>query len=232
MAVSLIDVVQQKAYAFDFDGNLLHMPTYVYVRKNYAIDAKHYPVEIKIPHTTWDNNTTDTFRDGYTVTADTFRDFRDDDLLVEEVKVATEGPHFQTFVNAVLRNDPVTIITSRGQSAEALRKALLIFSDGGLTSEQLANVSIHPVNSRKWQAQAVFNGVCSPRIFHIDSPTRKTIAMGMFIRSLDPDLNWKVGFSDDTQSNRVRMAAYFQSGEMSIPIEGYVFDEFGERNKC
>jgi hypothetical protein len=116
-----------KYYAFDWDDNLMYMPTEIYLKddKGKSVgmsteDFAEYRTEIGV----------DPFEyKGYTIVGfddEAFRDFRvtgDKKFLVDSMK-APIGPAWNDFVEAVNNGSIFSIITARGHTPSVLKRAV------------------------------------------------------------------------------------------------------------
>ena len=116
-----------KYYAFDWDDNLMYMPTKIYLKddngKSVGMsteDFAEYRTEIGKEPFNYEGNTIVGFDD------DAFRDFRvtgDKKFLVDAMK-APIGPAWDDFVEAVNNGSIFAIITARGHTPSVLKNAV------------------------------------------------------------------------------------------------------------
>lgn len=116
-----------KYYAFDWDDNLMYMPTKIYLKddKGNSVgmsteDFAEYRTEIGKEPFDYEGHTIVGFDD------DAFRDFRvtgDKKFLVDSLK-APIGPAWDDFVEAVNNGSIFAIITARGHTPSILKQAV------------------------------------------------------------------------------------------------------------
>ena len=132
-----------KYYAFDWDDNLMYMPTKIYLKdeegnsvgmstENYAefrSEVGNEPFEYE----------------GHTIVGyddDAFRDFtvKGDRKFLSDTMKASTGPSWDDFVEAVNNGSIFTIVTARGHTPSVLKNAvynLIIKNKHGLNKEEL-----------------------------------------------------------------------------------------------
>lgn len=116
-----------KYYAFDWDDNLMYMPTEIYLKddKGKSVgmsteDFAEYRTEIGVDDFEYKGHTIVGFDD------DAFRDFRvtgDKKFLIDSMK-APIGPAWDDFVEAVNNGSIFSIITARGHTPSVLKRAV------------------------------------------------------------------------------------------------------------
>lgn len=116
-----------KYYAFDWDDNLMYMPTKIYLKdengKSVGMsteDFAEYRTEVGKEPFDYEGHTIVGFDD------DAFRDFRvtgDKKFLVDAMKAPT-GPAWDDFVEAVNNGSIFAIITARGHTPSILKQAV------------------------------------------------------------------------------------------------------------
>jgi hypothetical protein len=116
-----------KYYAFDWDDNLMYMPTKIYLKDDNGNsvgmsteDFAEYRTEIGKEPFDYEGHTIVGFDD------DSFRDFRvsgDKKFLVDSMK-APIGPAWDDFVEAVNNGSIFAIITARGHTPSVLKNAV------------------------------------------------------------------------------------------------------------
>ncbi len=129
-----------KYYAFDWDDNLLHMPTKITVKssnnetlelsteeyakfKNHLKNETNFLYEGKLLSVTTLPTSYDKFRESH------------DKQFLEEIKIATPGPAWKEFVTAVNNGRIFSIVTARGHHPNTIKEAvqyLITESIGGL----------------------------------------------------------------------------------------------------
>ena len=132
-----------KYYAFDWDDNLMYMPTKIYLKDKdgnsvgmSTEDFAEYRSEIGKEPFEYEGNTIVGFDD------DSFRDFRvtgDKQFLTDAMKAPT-GPAWDDFVEAVNNGSVFAIVTARGHTPSVLKNAvynLIKKNKHGLNQQEL-----------------------------------------------------------------------------------------------
>ena len=122
-----------RSYVFDWDDNILRMPTKVKMEKNE--NGKWVPVEI----------TTEEFahlrsNPNYRITPNTFDDFTNDSSFLRDAEKAIHhnsfAPSYKKFIEALTHANPFAINTARGHTPKALKEGVKIFINMVLSSEE------------------------------------------------------------------------------------------------
>jgi len=141
-----------KYYIFDWDDNILHMPTRIYLEKKGA-DGQWRPVSVSTGTYALVRTDSEHYRipvEGGREAA--FRDFQDvpaaegDQAFIRDTKAALErvragekpGPSFETLRKTLREGRIFAIVTARGHATETIRSAVRIFIDSVLTPEERA----------------------------------------------------------------------------------------------
>ena len=113
-----------RSYVFDWDDNILRMPTKVNMEKNE--NGNWVPVKVsteEFAHFRSDPN--------YRTTSNSFADFTDNKaFLVDAEKAIHNGsfaPSYKKFIEALTYANPFAINTARGHSPETLKKGVKLF---------------------------------------------------------------------------------------------------------
>lgn len=113
-----------RSYVFDWDDNILRMPTKVNMEKNE--NGNWVPIKVsteEFAHFRSDPN--------YRTTANSFADFTDNQaFLVDAEKAIHNGsfaPSYKKFIEALTYANPFAINTARGHSPETLKKGVKLF---------------------------------------------------------------------------------------------------------
>jgi hypothetical protein len=132
-----------KYYAFDWDDNLMYMPTKIYLKDEYGNsvgmsteDFAEYRSEVGKDPFEYQGHTIVGFDDN------SFRDFRvtgDEKFLTDAMKAPT-GPAWDDFVEAVNNGSIFAIVTARGHTPSVLKNAtynLIKKNKHGLNQQEL-----------------------------------------------------------------------------------------------
>ena len=131
-----------RGYMFDWDDNILFMPTKIRMEKK---DGERWiPIEVS----------TEEFRDirqdpNYRLInndpAEAFKNFRDDNKYIEDIRTALDsesyGPSYEKFIEAIKYANPFSIITARGHSPSALRKGTSELIFHALSDEEIKELA-------------------------------------------------------------------------------------------
>ena len=128
-------------YAFDWDDNILNMPTKIHM--DHLVDGEWIPTEVSTAEFAEVRNDKDNWRIDYGVAFIEFRDQgeRGDLAFLEDVKSAITqgkfGPAWDDFIECLSNGSLFAIITARGHEADAMRKGIEWIIDNILTEEQV-----------------------------------------------------------------------------------------------
>ena len=131
------EVVSEKKlrlYGFDWDDNILEMPTKIYLKNNKGEkvgmsteDFAHYRSNVGVKPFKYKKNIIVGFDN------DAFRDFRRPDTFLKDTKKAISkdktAPSFQKFKENLIYANPFSIITARGHDPKVIRKGVRMFVD-------------------------------------------------------------------------------------------------------
>ena len=126
-----------RAYSFDWDDNILKMPTTIKMLKNTSDGWE--PIEVG----------TDEFalvRDdkNYKLDEGAFDNFIDESAFLNDLKIALEtnsfAPSFDKFKEALIYANPISIITARGHDPQTLRKGMDLVISHTFTEEELGRM--------------------------------------------------------------------------------------------
>lgn len=129
-------------YSFDWDDNILYMPTVIHMDK--LEGEKWIPVDVstkdfaevrfKEDYRIRNNNPDDAFSD--------FRDDKNPNIFIEDIKKVifdpkSHGPSWNDFIECLTNATLFSIITARGHESVTLRRGVEFIIDNILTSEQI-----------------------------------------------------------------------------------------------
>jgi len=138
-----------KYYIFDWDDNILHMPTSIHLEKKMP-DGSWVEHAVSTAVFSVIRSDRDTYRPPGGVWENAFRDFRDIDIDNENVflrdtrtaidRVVSgqhkEGPSFAKFRQTLIEGRLFAIVTARGHSSLVIRQAVDYFMQTVLTDEE------------------------------------------------------------------------------------------------
>ncbi len=128
-------------YAFDWDDNILNMPTKIHME--HLVDGEWVPTSVSTADFANFRNDKENWRVDYNVAFVDFRDQgeRGDRAFLEDVKSAISqgnyGPAWDDFIECLTNGSIFAIITARGHEAPAMRMGVEWIIDNILTEEQL-----------------------------------------------------------------------------------------------
>tara|TARA_R110001599_G_scaffold121192_3_gene292508 strand:+ start:270 stop:1091 length:822 start_codon:yes stop_codon:yes gene_type:complete len=227
---------QKRAYSFDWDDNILNMPTQIHLEKK--VGDEYVPVDVSTSEFAEMRHLVGTeYRLLNDNPSEAFADFRGYDAFISDTKKAIEdgsyGPSFSKFKEALKYGNDFSIITARGQSPKALKDGTKVLIDmtftdgekqmmmdrlrGSSVDEYLSLQDYHPVSSDEFKEKfGSEGGAENPEI-------AKTIALRDFTSRVvnaakelegNPEYNGlSVGFSDDDLKN-VELAKEFIGKEL------------------
>ena len=123
-----------RAYSFDWDDNIMKMPTTIKLLQN--INGEWTPIDVstnKFAQVRKDEN--------YKLADDAFINFREDETFLNDLKIAIENeefaPSFEKFKEALLYANPISIITARGHTPKALREGMNFVIANTFTEDEI-----------------------------------------------------------------------------------------------
>jgi hypothetical protein len=131
--------LELKYYAFDWDDNILHMPTVIHMEQKVGDDWK--PVDVstaKFAEVRHD-------KENYRLTADSFSEFRDfgprgKSAFLEDTKAAISddklGPSWDAFIECLSSGAIFSIITARGHEPESIKDSVEWIIDNILNDDE------------------------------------------------------------------------------------------------
>jgi hypothetical protein len=215
----------KKTYSFDWDDNILKMPTRIHLE--YKVGGLHWvPVSVSTEQfRSIRHKLGDEFRYINNDILEAFKDFREYDSYIRDVKYAIDnrsyGPSFNDFKEALINGDDFSIITARSNSPQSLIDGIKVLIDKNFSYSEkekmmsnLKDTSIddylkiqdyHPVSSKE------FLNSFGLDITSTNPEKGKEIAFRNFVERVieqieeikdNPDFEGiSVGYSDDDLSN-------------------------------
>jgi hypothetical protein len=137
-------------YAFDWDDNILNMPTVIHLEKRDGDDWT--PVDVSTAEFALIRDDKENYRLLNGSPEEAYSDFRDTgpagpDIFLEDTKKAISGnkfaPSWQDFVECLSNGALFAIITARGHESETMRRGVEWIIDNVLTEDQLYSMYNH-----------------------------------------------------------------------------------------
>ena len=213
-----------RAYSFDWDDNIISMPTTINVVK----DGE----KISVPTDEYAN-----IRNNpeYSLGDDAFDNFINDSEFLSDLEKAIEtksfAPSFNKFKEALIFANPISIITARGHKPETIRRGMDIvisgtFSEGEL-SDMLENIQERFPETVDMDAQETLKIYLDSQDYH--PVTSKIFAEKFGLRSgsaANPEQNKKVAFRDYVEKiiNKTKEMVNTKYNKLSI---GFSDDDLG-----
>jgi len=213
-----------RAYSFDWDDNIISMPTTINVVK----DGE----KIRVPTDEYAN-----IRNNpeYSLGDDAFDNFINDGEFLSDLEKAIEtksfAPSFNKFKEALIFANPISIITARGHKPETIRRGMDIvisstFSEGEL-SDMLENIQERFPETVDMDAQETLKMYLDSQDYH--PVTSEIFAEKFGLRSgsaANPEQNKKVAFRDYVEKiiNKTKEMVNTKYNKLSI---GFSDDDLG-----
>jgi hypothetical protein len=130
-------------YSFDWDDNILHMPTVIHMDKN--IGDEWIPTDVSTSEFAQVRNDKDNYRLIDNDPAKAFSEFRDsgprgEEAFLIDVKTAINngdfGPSWDAFIKCLSNGSIFSIITARGHEPQTIRKAIEYIIDEVLSEDE------------------------------------------------------------------------------------------------
>ena len=250
-----------RGYSFDWDDNILFMPTEIKMEKKDGLDW--IPINVGTEDFAEIRDDSD-----YRLTDHAFMDFADPQIFITDVRKAIEekkfAPSFEKLKESLIYANPFSIITARGTPPHAIKEGVRLLI--GMTFEpdevksMLENIentypSTRDMNMEEkidfYLSQNDYSPVTSPEFrekFGIDSDADrpeegKKIALRDYVEKVVKGVRkltdgeydrLSIGFSDDDRKN-IEAVMDFIKKELSIEypgIEFFIYDTSqGDKNK-
>ncbi|MBO5647322.1 MAG: hypothetical protein J6S30_00980 [Kiritimatiellae bacterium] len=154
-----------KYYIFDWDDNILHMPTKIRMEYRGDDDGEWCPVEVSTSTFSLIRTDTDHYRPPQNGGWDeAFRNFADseektapntflEDTMAALAKVAAgekPSPSYNTFRKTLIEGRIFAIVTARGHAPETIEKAVRLFIENALTPFERDTMMSNLRGYRKW----------------------------------------------------------------------------------
>ena len=221
----ILKETKKKVYSFDWDDNILNMPTRIHL--DYSVNGLMWvPVSVSTEQFRSIRHKIGTeFRYLNDDIKQSFKDFRDYDAFVRDVKEALNyrsyGPSFNKFKEALISGSDFSIITARSNSPQAIKDGIRLVIEktinwdekkemeknlNGLSIEEYLNLQdYHPVSSEEFLNKFDLN------ISGTNPEKGKKVAFKSFVEKVVKQIGGirnnsdfegiSVGFSDDDEGN-------------------------------
>ena len=126
-----------RAYSFDWDDNIVNMPTLIRMVK--YENGKWTPIQVSTEEFSKVRNDKN-----YKLDDDAFYNFREEKEFIKDLKKAIENesfaPSFEKFKEALIYANPISIITARGHQPITLRKGMDLIIAQTFNEEELSDM--------------------------------------------------------------------------------------------
>lgn len=235
---------QKRGYAFDWDDNILVMPTMIHLEKRIS-GSDWIPVDVSteefaqirhlLPSTTNPNGSG--FRFLNNNPSDAYSEFRNYESMLKDAEKAIESgkfaPYFNKFKEALLYGNDFAIITARGNSPKSIKdtikliiakyftsdeKQMMMDSLKGLTIQEYLNLQDYsPISSDEYKSEFGSGDATSPeheKMMSLERFVNRVVKNARRLK-MDPDFTgFSVGFSDDDLGN-IKAAEKFISEKLT-----------------
>jgi hypothetical protein len=226
----------EKGYSFDWDDNVLNMPTKIHLEKKSNGGWKDYEVSTEKFREIRHELDGEKLRLKNNNPNDAFKDFKTE-IFIQHTKDAINanefGPSFKKFKKALIKGYDFSIITARGTSKDSLRKGIKVLIDMTFSEEEketmnknlkekkyksiddyLNNQQLSAVSSEEFKTEYQSKGGAE------NPEVAKTMAFEKYVESVvkkvgdlvdNPDREGvKIGFSDDDLGNIKKMEEFIR----------------------
>jgi hypothetical protein len=213
-----------RAYSFDWDDNIVSMPTTIKVVKNGE--------KIEVPTDEYAN-----IRNNpeYSLGDDAFDNFISDDKflsdLEEAIKTKSFAPSFNKFKEALIFANPISIITARGHKPETIRRGMDIVISGTFSEDELSdmleNIQERLPETKDMDAQETLKKYLDSHEYHPVTSEIFAEKFGLKVGSAsNPEHNKKIAFRDYVEKiiNKTKEMVGTKYNKLSI---GFSDDDLG-----
>ncbi len=225
---------------YDWDDNLLHMDTEIFVEfndngvwKEIAITSSHYRIARKSPLYRPTEN-------GYRNCHGNGPEFLND--VKKAIKAKAFGPSFDSLIKSLISGNILSIISARGHDSKTIRSGIEYIISHCLSKaniedmlENLKQININTIE--EYLDTCIYVGVYSPEFLKTissdiedNTESYKRIAVersfDFYLKhSTQFDSTISIGFSDDDKHNVIKITEYFKELKVKYPhIELAIFD--------
>ena len=222
---SLLMEFKKRAYSFDWDDNILFMPTKIHLDKK--VGDGWVPVLVGTEEFREIRNLIGSkYRYGNNDLYYAFKDFRDYDAFINDTKEALRkksfGPSFNKFIEALEYGNDFSIITARGNPPKAIKDGIKLIIDTIFTEEQkekmLSNLygtsidqylnlqDYYPVTSdefiKEFDAEVSVNSPEVGKMIALKTFVDRVVSAVKEMKENPKYTGMSIGFSDDDLGNR------------------------------
>ena len=226
----------EKGYSFDWDDNVLNMPTKIHLEKKSNGGWKDYDVSTEKFREIRHKLDGEKLRLKNNNPNDAFKDFKTE-IFIQHTKEAINanefGPSFKKFKKALINGYDFSIITARGTSKDSLRKGIKVLIDMTFSDEEKETMN---KNLKEKKYKSIDDYISDQQLSAVSSEefkteyqskggaenpeVAKTMAFEKYVESVvkkvedlvdHPDREGvKIGFSDDDLGNIKKMEEFIR----------------------
>ncbi len=213
-----------KYYIFDWDDNILHMPTRIYLEKRdengewkpIALPTSTFAlVRSKFDHYRFpsEGGAKAAFRDFQDVSDEAAQSafIRDTVTALERVKQGEKGgPSFETLRKTLIEGRIFAIVTARGHASKTIREAVKIFMDTVLTDAERHEMMCNLRGYRMWLDKKTAFGTDEEELDYYLSMCRyHAVTNPVFKEMLEEDEVFSSRFAQASQTRKPEVAKEF-----------------------
>lgn len=229
-------------YCFDWDDNIIRMPTKIIMEKK----ENWWYKTIEVSTEEFANiRTNDNYRYKNNNVDDAMEYFRDNntkkEYFIEDLKIAMQDTKnfcysFNAFKNCLLDKSSFAIITARWHSVQVIRKWIKMLIDKTFSKkekEQMWNIDWYLSRQKVYcVSYKDFHKVLDKQVEKVPIQERKTLAFQHFLDHLNSKKEkFTIWFSDDDKKNIELMSNYMKKVSNRYPnIEMSIYDTSNKNN--
>ena len=220
-----------RAYSFDWDDNIMMMPTTIKMLKKVGDEWEKVEVSTEeFASLRQDEN--------YMLDKDAFINFIDDELFIRDLEEALNtqsfAPSFDKFKEALIYANPISIISARGHKPETLRKGMDLVISHTFNEDELAdmidNIQQQIPELDGESAEAILKTYLDGHDYHPVTSTSFTDKFGLEGGSAaNPEENKKIALRDYV-TKIVAKAGEMVNTEYNKLSVGFSDDDLGNIN--
>jgi hypothetical protein len=220
-----------RAYSFDWDDNILKMPTTIKMLKK--TDNGWEPINVGTEEFALVRDS-----DGYKLDDGAFDNFIDDDAFISDLEQALStnsfAPSFDKFKEALIYANPISIITARGHNPRALRKGMDLVISHTFSEEDLGRM-IDNIQQTYPELEGEDAGIVLKT--YLDSHEYHPVTSKMFTdrfgleggSAANPEENKKIALRDYVANIVSKASQMVNTGDKKLSV-GFSDDDLGNIN--
>ena len=213
-----------KYYIFDWDDNILHMPTRIQLEHRDSVDAPWVPVEVSTATFALVRADEEHYRAPGGVWAEAFRNFADperdgetnhfiEDTMEALAKVSAgekPSPSYNTFKKTLVEGRIFAIVTARGHAPSTIERAVRLFIENALSPLERETMMSNLRGYRKWLDKVEDFGTDAEELDYYLSMCRySAVTYGGFKARMADDPIYREKLAVATTASRPELAKEF-----------------------